>query len=168
LSKVGEFESIKAEQINASQHENGGGHTLKVGHKCLGTRVKSIDDHFAVSGSCNFDAAILEARCWSGTHPGRICADMCCLRREVELGTCIDASLGGKPIGEQLVAREMRHAAKREAESAVKLCRSQRHKTQEAHLLTGGIKCPVQCSNKPDSKFRKDVQMCRLQHRTYV
>lgn len=69
------------------------GRTLKVGHEGLGTAVQGIDDHFTISGTRNFDAAILQTRRRWGAHPGRVSADVCGLRREVELFPRVEALL---------------------------------------------------------------------------
>lgn len=60
LVNVGAFESMGTSTIatDASLRM----HTLKVSHERFRTAVQRVDDHLAVSGACDLDAPILEAR----------------------------------------------------------------------------------------------------------
>lgn len=67
FANVGELESeTNGEQKRLIESEQ---RTFKVGHESLGSAVESVDYHFAVSRTSDFDATVLKTRSRGCTVP---------------------------------------------------------------------------------------------------
>lgn len=128
--------------------------TLKVGHEGLGTAVQGIDDHLAVGRTGDFDPAIFQAgRRWRA-HPGGISADMCGLRREVELLPRVETLLDGMTSVKELQARK--------TTSGLSSLRTKSSGSGLTHREPRRVECPVESSEECEGRFGENLGLCTL------
>ena len=93
----------------------GRGGVFEVGHEDLRAGVERVDDHLAVDGAGDLDAAVLEVGGDGRDVPGGL-ADLACLGQEVGALAGVELLLARDARGEQLLAAGVELALERDDE----------------------------------------------------